>query len=229
MRIDIWSDVICPWCFLGKRRFDAAVSRLGGLDGELAGKRAGVEVRWRAFQLDPTATSEPGDLEASIDRKYGPGSFDRMTHRLVTLGTEEGIDYRFDLAKRVNTVDAHRLVAWARAVGGADLQAAMVERLFVAYFEEGASVADHHTLARLAAEAGLDASATAEMLSGSDLVAEVERDVAQARERGVTGVPAFVVNDQFVIPGAQDTETFVSLLGRLAERAGTGGGGAPRG
>lgn len=210
MRIDIWSDVICPWCFLGKRRFDHAVEQLGGLDG--------VEVRWRAFQLDPRATAEPGDLSRSIEAKYGPGSFDKMVSRLVGLGLQEGIDYQFDIAKRVSTLDAHRLVAWAWHQGGAAQQAALVERLFLAYFEHGANVADHHELVTVAGDVGLDAGAAAEVLASDRYADEVQADLAGAVDRGITGVPAFVVDDQFVIPGAQDTETFVNLLGRIASR-----------
>ena len=212
MRIDIWSDVICPWCFLGKRRFDTAVEQLGGLGG--------VEIRWRAFQLDPTATSEPGDLRRSIEAKYGPGSFDTMVHRLVGLGLQEGIDYQFDLAKRVNTFDAHRLVAWAWDQGGAETQSALVERLFRAYFEEGANVADHTQLAALAAEAGLDAGSASDMLGSDRFADEVRSELHGAGERGISAVPSFVVNDQFVIPGAQDVDTFVNLLGRVAARSG---------
>jgi predicted DsbA family dithiol-disulfide isomerase len=212
VRIDIWSDVICPWCFLGKRRFDQAVEQLGGLPD--------IEVRWRAFQLDPRATTEPGDLRRSIEAKYGPGSFERMTGRLTALGVDEGIDYRFDLAKRVSTIDAHRLSAWAFDSGGAGAQAAMVERLFRAYFEEGANVADHPTLVSLACDVGLDPSATESMLASPAHGGDVASDLDGAIERGITAVPAFVLNDQFVIPGAQDTETFVNLLGRAVERLG---------
>ena len=211
MRIDIWSDVVCPWCFLGKRRLDAALVQLGG--------SGGVEIRWRAFQLDPTATAEPGDLRRSIEAKYGVGAFDRMVHRLVTLGEDEGIGYRFDLAQRVNTVDAHRLVAWAWDAGGAAIQTALVDRLFRAYFEEGANVAEHGTLADLAADVGLDSAEAAAVLLTDRFADEVRDDLADAHERGLTGVPTFVLNDQFAIPGAQDVDTFVSLLGRVRDRA----------
>jgi predicted DsbA family dithiol-disulfide isomerase len=211
VRIDIWSDVICPWCYLGKRRFDHAIASLGGLDG--------AEVRWRAFQLDPRATTEPGDLRAAMEAKYGPGSFERMNARLVGLGLEEGIKYQFDIAKRVNTIDAHRLVVWAFDAAGAAGLAALVERLFVAYFEQGANVAAHETLIGIANEIGLDGSVAAGVLDGDRYRDDVAGDLNEAAERGLTGVPAFVVNDQFVIPGAQDTETFVSLLGRIHQRS----------
>jgi predicted DsbA family dithiol-disulfide isomerase len=115
VQIDIWSDVICPWCYLGKRRLERALDELQwGPDD--------VTVRFHAFQLDPRATREPRDLRAAVDRKYGPGAFDAMNARLTQLGAEIGIDYRFDRALRVSTVDAHRLLAWAWATGGASAQ-----------------------------------------------------------------------------------------------------------
>ncbi|MGY6501360.1 MAG: DsbA family oxidoreductase [Acidimicrobiales bacterium] len=210
MRIDIWSDVICPWCYLGKRRLDLALGELDMADD--------VEIRWRAFQLDPTATSEPSDLRTSIDRKYGPGSFEGMTTRLGNLGAEVGIGYRFDIAKRVSTVDAHRLSAWALATEGVAAQGSLVERLFVAYFEEGANVADPSLLASMAAEVGLDHEAASEVVAGDAFADEVAADLHGAKERALTGVPAFVVEDRLLIPGAQDVETFVNLLGRARER-----------
>jgi predicted DsbA family dithiol-disulfide isomerase len=211
MRIDIWSDVICPWCYLGKRRFEAALDRLDWSDE--------VEVRYRAYQLDPRATAEPADLRVAIERKYGPGAFDAMATRLTDLGAPVGIDYRFDLALRVSTLDAHRLTAWAWATGGAAAQHALVERLFRAYFTEGANVADHATLVALAADAGLDADAAGEALGSGRHADEVAADLDGALERGITGVPAFVVDDRALVPGAQDVETFVDLLGRIRDRA----------
>lgn len=214
MHIDVWSDVICPWCFLGKRRLDAALSELGWADE--------VTVRWRAYQLDPGATATPRDLRAAIDRKYGPGAFDGMTRTLVPLGAAAGIDYRFDLALRVSTFDAHRLLAWAWHTGGATTQSALADRLFVAYFTEGANVADHAVLAAAAGAVGLSASDAAAVLDGHDLVGEVDADLAAARTRELTGVPAFVIADRLLIPGAQEVATFVSVLARARERFGAG-------
>lgn len=214
MHIDVWSDVICPWCFLGKRRLDAALAQLGWADE--------VTVRWRAYQLDPGATATPRDLRSSVDRKYGPGAFDAMTGTLTPLGATVGIDYRFDLALRVSTFDAHRLLAWAWAVGGAAAQSAAAERLFVAYFTEGANVADHAVLTEAASAAGLSAKDAAAMLDGHDLVGEVDADLSGARARELTGVPAFVVADRLLIPGAQEVATFVSVLARARERFGSG-------
>lgn len=208
MRIDIFSDVVCPWCYLGARRFSAALDQVG---------RDEIEVHWRAFQLDPTAPPEPGDLRRSIEAKYGPGSFESMTERLTTLGRAEGIEYRFDRALRVNTASAHELVAWAGTQGRED---EVVQRLFSAYFTEGLDVADPTTLRRLAAEAGLDEVVAAEVLAAGTYREQVLADRAEAHERGISGVPAFVVAEQWVIPGAQDTDRMVQLLTTAKDRVG---------
>ncbi len=210
MRIDIWSDVVCPWCFLGKRRFERALGEVEGGDA--------FEVRWRAYQLDPTATTTPGDLRRSIERKYGPGAFDGMTARLTALGEAEGIDYRFDLAQRVNTLDAHRLLAWAWDTGGIAGQGALAERLFVAYFQEGANVADHEVLATAAGECGLDGDDARRVLGSGAYQVEVRDDLVGATERQLTGVPAFVIDDRLLIPGAQEVDTFRQVLTRALER-----------
>lgn len=211
MRIDIWSDVVCPWCYLGSRRLSAALDQVG---------RDDVEVHWRAFQLDPGAPREPGDLRQALDRKYGPGSFDAMTPRLVALGRPEGIDYRFDLAQRVNTADAHRLVAWAATQPELESTWPLVEALFRAYFTEGVNLADHTALATVAGSVGLDESLAADALAGSAFDEQVREDQAQAHERGISGVPAFVIDDEWMIPGAQDTERLVQLLGRVGRSGG---------
>lgn len=212
VHIDIWSDVICPWCYLGKRRFEQALHQLGWGPED-------VTVHWHAYQLDPRATAEPGDLRRAIERKYGPGSYDAMTHRLVALGEPERIDYRFDLAQRVSTLAAHRLLACAWATAGAELQGALKERLLHAYFTEGANVADHPTLVRLAGEAGLDTELATRVLADDAYSAEVADDLHAAADLGLTGVPAFVVNERMLIPGAQDTDTFVRILERISNAA----------
>ncbi len=215
MRIDIWSDVICPWCYLGARRLASALDQVG---------RDGIEVRWRAFQLDPAAPREPGDLRTALERKYGPGSFDAMTQRLESLGRDEGIEYRFDRALRVNTADAHRLIAWAGSSGAQGAQDALVRRLFDDYFTQGADVGDPATLVAAAVAAGLDGEAAGELLVSDGFDQQVRDDQAEAHERGISGVPAFVIDDQWVIPGAQDTERMVQLLSRVrAQRSATDG------
>lgn len=212
MRIDIWSDMVCPWCYLGHRRFELALEELAD-DGVDA-----VDVRWHAFELDPDAPAEPGDLRAVIERKYGPGAFDGMTGRLTALGAADGLEYRFDLAQRVNTFDAHRLTALA-ATHGADRQDRMLRRLFRAYFTEGADLSDREELIGLAEDVDLDADTVRAALAGDDFADEVRADEEMARELGVTGVPAFVIDRQFLVSGAQDTETFVRLLRKAAENS----------
>lgn len=210
MRIDVWSDVVCPWCYLGKRRLEVALEGLDFADE--------VEVRWRAFQLDPTATSEPKDLATAIDRKYGPGAFQGMTGRLVPLGREVGIDYRFDLAQRVTSLPALALVAWVESEHGPDTAAQLHDRLFRAYFTEGANIADAANLVEWAVEVGADRELAGEAVAtgtGRDAVAS---DLEGAVDRQITGVPAFVIEDSFMIPGAQDVDTIRNLLTRMHER-----------
>jgi predicted DsbA family dithiol-disulfide isomerase len=212
MRIDVWSDVVCPWCYLGKRRLDVALAGLDFADE--------VEVRWRAFQLDPTATAEPKDLATAIDRKYGPGAFRGMTGRLVPLGEEVGIDYRFDLAQRVTSLPALALAAWIESTEGPEGAERLLERLFRAYFTEGANIADPANLADWAVEAGADRELAGDAVATGAGQEAVATDLEGAADRQITGVPAFVVEDSFLIPGAQDVETIRNLLTRMhAKRA----------
>jgi predicted DsbA family dithiol-disulfide isomerase len=210
VRIDIWSDVVCPWCYLGKRRLAKALGSLPWSDE--------VEIRRRAFQLDPTATRDPADLRAVLDRKYGPGAFDAMTRRLAALGAGEGIDYRFDRAQRVTSINAHRLLAWAWDSGGPADQDRLMERLFKAYFEEGANLADPASLARCAADVDLDPDDAERIVTTDAYADEVGDDLKRAAERDLTGVPSFVLEDRFVVVGAQDVETFRAVLVRARER-----------
>ncbi|MDQ2678736.1 MAG: DsbA family oxidoreductase [Actinomycetota bacterium] len=214
MRIDIWSDMVCPWCYLGAARFSAALDIVG---------REDVEVHWRAYQLDPSAPAEPRDLRTVIDGRYGPGSFDGMTQRLVALGAAEGLEYRFDRARFVNTADSHRLVAWAADEGDADDQARLVQVLFRSYFTDGADLSSHEALLAAVAEAGLDVDAAAAVLDSERYAAEVSEDQRLARERGITGVPAFVIDDTFLIPGAQEVDHIVSMLERARGKSATAG------
>jgi predicted DsbA family dithiol-disulfide isomerase len=212
MRLDIYSDVVCPWCYLGHRRLVAAIERLGGEEGS-------IELRWRAFQLDPGATAQPQDLRASIERKYGPGAFDSMTERLVELGAAAGIEYRFDRALRVGTFDAHRLLQWTQATMP-NRTDALADRLFRSYFTEGANIADLDVLSGLAADVGLDAVAAADLLNSDGFADVVRSDLADAVGSGVTGVPAVAYNGAVLIPGAQDVDTMEVVLRRLLDKVG---------
>jgi predicted DsbA family dithiol-disulfide isomerase len=210
VQIDVWSDLVCPWCYLGKRRLDGALDQLDW--------RAEVEVRWRAYQLDPNASDDPGDLRATMEAKYGPGAYQQMTLRLVDLGSRDGIDYRFDLAQRTNTRRGHQLVAAAWNVGGADAQDRLVERLFRAYFTEGVHLGDDASLQRLWTEAGLPGA-----LPGDEHDSEVQADLDAAARFQLRGVPAFVIDARHLISGAQETDTLRQALEqiRVAETTAT--------
>jgi predicted DsbA family dithiol-disulfide isomerase len=208
MRVEIWSDVVCPWCYVGTRRFSAALDRF---DGD-------VDVSYQAFELDPTVPPGGMDLADYLARKFGsPAALDRVHNRLAQVGAEAGIDFRWDGKRRVNTFDAHRLGAWAEGAGGADARAALEQRLFRAYFTENPDVADHGVLARLAAEVGLDASLAADALATGAGGDKVRAEEAQATELGISAVPTFVIEGRWAIPGAQDVDTFLKVLGTAAE------------
>ena len=202
MKVEIWSDIVCPWCYIGKRRFEAA---LDDFDGE-------VEVVWRSFELDPGAPKEQrGPLDAALAKKYGM-SLERakeMVAHMTGVAAEEGLDFRFDQAKGGNTFDAHRLLHLAKAEGkGPELK----ERLLRAYFTEGRSIVEPDELVALAAEVGVDEAQARRVVEGTEYGAEVRQDQARAMEIGVRGVPFFVVAERYGVSGAQPTEAFLEVL-----------------
>jgi predicted DsbA family dithiol-disulfide isomerase len=208
MKVEIFSDVVCPWCAVGKRRFEAAAERFEHGDE--------LEVVWRAYELDPHApVTREGDYSERLARKYGMTREQavKANDSLTALAAAEGLDFRFDQARPGNTFDAHRLLHYARE-SGAGLQDALKERLFTAYFTEGAAIGETETLVRLAGEVGLDPDECAAVLSGDRYGAQVRADESEALELGVTGVPFFVVDGRFAIPGAQDADTILSVLRR---------------
>ncbi len=213
MRIDVWSDVVCPWCYLGKKRLDEALSGLDFADE--------IEVRWRAFQLDPTATAEPKDLGTAIDRKYGPGAFEGMKKRLGALGHEVGIDYQFDKAQRVTSVPALMLVDWVEENEGPEVAEKLHDRLFQAYFTDGDNIADTSNLVNWAVEVGVDRELAGEAVATGAGRDGVVRDLEAAADRDITGVPAFVIEDKHIIPGAQDVETLRIMITRLHDKYAT--------
>ena len=210
MRVDIWSDVVCPWCYVGTRRFEEAVARLEG---------PGVEVVHRAFELDPGVPPGGQDLAEYLARKFGGAQKVAMTHdRLDRAADDVGVDFRWDGKRRVNTFDAHRLAAWALDTAGAEIQNDLHQRLFRAYFTDNRDLADHAVLAGLAGEAGLGPDRAAEVLAGGAYADEVRADERRAGELDIHAVPTFVIEGRWAIPGAQDIDTFVELLARAAER-----------
>ena len=206
----MWSDVVCPWCYLGKARLEEAIAGLDFADE--------IEVRWRAFQLDPTATAEPKDLRVALERKYGPGAFEGMQRRLGALGADAGIDYRFDDVLRVTSVPALMLVAWVEERHGSETAGRLHDRLFRAYFTEGANIADPGNLVAWATEVGADRDEAAEAVANGSGRETVARDLEEAAERQITGVPAFLVAGRALIPGAQDTETMRAIITRVRDK-----------
>jgi predicted DsbA family dithiol-disulfide isomerase len=209
MHVEIWSDVVCPWCYVGTRRFSAALDRFD----------RDVDVSYRAFELDPTVPPEGMDLDDYLARKFGnPAALDGVRGRLARVGAEVDIDFRWDGQRRVNTFDAHRLAVWAEDVGGAGVPAALEQRLFRAYFTDNDDVSDHAVLSGLAADVDLNHTAAAEALATGAGADRVRAEEAKATELGIGAVPTFVIEGRWAIPGAQDVDTFVQVLQRAAER-----------
>jgi predicted DsbA family dithiol-disulfide isomerase len=206
MHVEIWSDIACPWCYIGKRRFEAALAHFEHRDD--------VTVTWRSFELDPSAPRELTDSAPEhLARKYGM-SVEQAQARLdqiTELAAADGLRYRFDLQRRGNSFDAHRLLHLAAAHG---LQDAMKERLLAAHFEEGEPIGDRETLARLAAEAGLPEVEAREVLTTERFAEEVREDERTAGALGITAVPFFVVDRRIAASGAQPVEVFGELLRR---------------
>jgi predicted DsbA family dithiol-disulfide isomerase len=202
MVVEIWSDIACPWCYVGKRRFEAA----------LAGFEHDVEVVWRSFELDPGAPASREESAAEhLSSKYGMPVEEARARQaqLAEMAAADGLELHFDRVRSANTFDAHRLTHLAAAHG---LQDAMVERLQRAHFTDGELLSDHETLARLAAEVGVpDAS---EMLASDRYTAEVRDDERTAQEVGITAVPTFVVDRRVAVAGAQQPEVLRQLLER---------------
>ena len=201
LTIDVVSDVVCPWCYLGQKRLDKAIAAVPDVD---------VSVNWRPFQLDPTIPPEGMDRKAYMKAKFGDEARLRDAHaRLEALGKAEGIDYAFDaITVSPNTLDAHRLIAWGQAHGDAD---ALVERIFRAYFTEGAFIGDIAVLERLAAETGFDGDAAAAFLASDEGVEAVGAADRRARELGVNGVPLFIFNQRVAVSGAQEPDTLLAI------------------
>jgi predicted DsbA family dithiol-disulfide isomerase len=210
MKIEIWSDVMCPFCYLGKRRLENAL--------ETSGLKPEAEIVWKSFQLNPDMKTEPGKgIEEYLAEKKG-WSLDqiRQSHaRLTQAAAEAGLLYDFDKAVVANSFDAHRLVQLAKTKGLGD---AMEERLFKAYFSEGGNIADHATLLRLAADAGLDGAEAKRALDDKTAFArEVLADVNEAQRLGVNGVPFFVFDRKFAVSGAQDPAVFLKAIKKAHE------------
>ena len=210
--VEIWSDVVCPWCYIGKRRFERAVDELASeLD---------IDVRYRPYQLDPTASpgkSQPV-FEAYAKKFGGPDQARRIIDRVTETAAADGLEFRMDRAQRANTLLAHRLLWWAEQPDSPVAQAVLKERLLQAYFVDGADIGDPDTLADLAADVGAGRDDALRFLESDAGLAEVRELIGRAGELGISAVPTYVLNGQWAIPGAQDPDTFVNVLRRLGQK-----------
>jgi len=201
MIIDIVSDVICPWCYIGKRRLERALAMAPQPD---------VQITWRPFQLNPDMPPEGMDRGAYLIAKFGAAKGGSMYDRVRAAGAEDGIAFAFDLIKRTpNTIKPHRLIRWA---GNAGFQGALVEALFQAYFLAGQDLSDDATLIRIAHGAGCDADAVASYLASDADAEQIRSEDAFARQAGINGVPCFIIDHKFAISGAQPPEAFIEVF-----------------
>jgi predicted DsbA family dithiol-disulfide isomerase len=206
MKVEIWSDVVCPWCYIGKRRFENALERFAHRDD--------VEVVWRSFELDPSApVRRTGDSAQRLADKYGMSREQAAASqdRLTQMAAAEGLAFHFENAQSGNTFDAHRLLHLASERG---VQDEVKERLFRAYFSEGEAIGEPETLVRLAAEVGLDPAEADKVLGSDTYAAEVRAEEQQASELGINGVPFFVVDRRYGVSGAQPADVLLQVLDR---------------
>ncbi|SMP41554.1 Predicted dithiol-disulfide isomerase, DsbA family [Neorhodopirellula lusitana] len=206
LTVDVISDVICPWCYIGKRRLEKAIAAIDG--------QHDVNVHWHPFQLNPTMPKEGISRQEYRTRKFG--SWERsleLDADVVAVGESEGIRFDFDKTERTpNTVDAHRLIGLAEQHGCQD---AIVEALFAAYFTQGKDIGNQQTLVDLVAEAGLDRKAADTMLNSDDAMDVILNGKEMSQQHGVTGVPFFIVNKRITLSGAQAPETFLNAFNQV--------------
>jgi predicted DsbA family dithiol-disulfide isomerase len=213
LRVDIWSDVVCPWCAIGKRRFEAALARFAHKDE--------VEVVWRAFELDPSAPAvQPGDNATRLARKYGRTREQAvaMMQQVAETAARDGLDFDLVNARSGNTFDAHRVLHLAAERG---VQDAVKERFFRAYMGERQPIGDREVLVRLAAEAGLDAEEVRSTLATDSFAAEVREEEEVAHRLGIHGVPFFVMHGAIGVSGAQPAEVLLGALEQAWSRVAT--------
>ena len=204
MNIDIWSDIMCPFCYIGKRKLEAALDEFEHKDE--------VKIQWHSFQLDPTVQSQTGtDLYSYLaERKGQTREWSVGVHgQLTNTAAENGLEYHFEKAIVANSFDAHRLIQLAKKH---DLDSAAEEQLFKSYFTDGKDISNHNTLMQVGIDIGLRAVEIGEMLNSDAYAAEVNEDIAMAQQLGIRGVPFFAVNNQYAISGAQPKEVFMQTL-----------------
>lgn len=211
IKIDIWSDIACPWCYIGKRRLEKGLETYGASDGALP-----VEIEYHSFELSPDT---PVDYEGTAadflvsNRGMDRAQVTQMLEHVTGLAAQEGLDYHYELQQHTNTVRGHQLIHFAKSHG---LQYEMKERLLKAYFVEGRHVGRISDLADLAAEVGLDRDEVVRSLEADEFLGDVRADQRRAQELGIQGVPFFVIDGKYGISGAQSPATFVQALSEIS-------------
>ena len=203
MKVDIYSDIACPWCYIGHARFQRALEQFAGSDR--------LDVSYRPYQLDPDAPARAEPMLDYLARRFGAQAR-AMADRVIRIGRDEGLAMDYERGLAVNTLNAHRLVSLAERERGTPAQDAMVVRLFAAHFAEGCDVGDPDALAKLAADVGMDPVAVRDHLRSDAGTREVRDEISAARRLGVTAVPTYVFDDRYIVEGAQPTELFVQAL-----------------
>ena len=216
--VDIVSDVMCPWCYIGKRRLEQALETLDGVD---------VAVQWRPYQLDPTLPPEGRDRKEYLENKFGgPEKAKEIYTRIEEAGRGEDLDFKFSAIKvSPNTIDSHRVIRWA-INEGEEVQGRLVERLFQLYFMEGGNIGDHDVLADAATEAGMDGGVVRSLLATDKDRDAVEKEIATAQQMGVTGVPCFIIDSKYAVVGAQEPSHIAEAIKQAAEMKAVGAPGA---
>ena len=204
MKVEIWSDVMCPFCYIGKRKFELALEQFPQKDQ--------IQIEWKSFQLNPSMKTEPGrsinDYLSEI-KGWSPEYAQEMNNHVSGIAAEVGLEYNMDKAVVANSFDAHRFVQYAKTKGkGDDAE----EQLFKAYFTDGKNTADHDTLIELGTQIGLDPTELKEILAGTKFSEQVRNDIYEAQQVGARGVPFFVLDRKYAVSGAQQPETFLGAL-----------------
>jgi predicted DsbA family dithiol-disulfide isomerase len=203
--IDVVSDVVCPWCYVGKHRLEKALAML---------PEQNFTIFWRPFQLDPTIPKDGMPRQAYLERKFGRERLADLHKPLIEIGKAEGIPFAFDkITRSPNTLDAHRLLRWAHEAGK---QNAMADRLFALYFTEGADIGNRDVLTKAAADVGLDAALVAQLLTTEADLDPVIAEINAAQKMGISGVPTFIFAARFALSGAQPAETIKKAIEQSA-------------
>lgn len=209
MKVEIWSDVMCPFCYIGKRKFEKALEQFP--------QKNNIEIVWKSFQLDPTTVTDPtlNTIDHLAEKKgWSKEQANETIAHVTGIAKQVGLDFHFDKAVVANSFDAHRLSHLAKKQGK---QNDLEEKLFSAYFTEGKNTADHNTLIQIGTEIGLDKTEVSELLNSTLYTEEVERDIYEAQQVGVRGVPFFVLDRKYAVSGAQESSTFLQALTKSYE------------